>query len=194
MYSQLGLSIGEHLSDLFTSTSRQLSLTGTYSKILHITILRVYWGYSWEHFFSTANVWAREGHCISRGVPSILFLFFRRECLRRFVGVSTRGIIVFPYVRTILHLFCPEHGQPRRQTTLARSALGAETTDTDTAAVQRATRCTLLDDVLCCSQLIYRTLRSVIEHRGGTCELLSAACDRCNRHSAGLLLCCELQL
>ena len=46
MYSQLGLSIGEHLSDLFTSTSRQLSLTGTYSKILHITILRVYWGYS----------------------------------------------------------------------------------------------------------------------------------------------------
>ena len=46
MYSQLGLSLGEQFSDLFTSNSRQLSLAGSYSKILHITVLRVYWEYS----------------------------------------------------------------------------------------------------------------------------------------------------
>ena len=82
MYSQLGLSLGEQFSDLFTSNSRQLSLAGSYSKILHITVLRVYWEYSWEHFFITANVWAPAGHCITRGVYSIFISFFTAGVLK----------------------------------------------------------------------------------------------------------------
>ena len=67
------------------------------------------------------------------------FIFSRRECLRRLAEVSTRGIIIFSYVRTTLYRFYTEHSHPRRHTTSARSALGAQTTDTDTVAVQRAT-------------------------------------------------------
>ena len=97
------------------------------------------------------------------------FFFFRPEWIRRFPGISAWEAIFYLHIPTYTRCFVFLHGA-QRQTTLARSALGVQTTDrrkTTTPAVQRAwydQLATMLRDVLYCSQLLLSD--PWIRHRG----------------------------
>lgn len=150
----------------------------TFKRLLHMKPLRTRWS-SFEIDSSTASRVAGARCCFpSEKVKTIS----RGFCI-------IRPYFIFKY-KYDSSCFFTEHRQPGRQTTFARSALGAQMTDTDnnSSRAESYQITTLLHDVLYCSQMLLSD-PGKIEDRAGTLELLFCwGCVRCNRNGSVLLL------
>ena len=119
--------------------------------------------------------------------------FSRREWIRPSPGFSACGLISFSYLVRTYDSPCFFARSTAAQTHALRWEHRRQTQATTAAVRERATTSWLQSYTTCCvaHSYFYRTLGSVIEDRAGIYELLlSAVCDRCNRHGAVLLLLC----